>query len=164
MEEASQRADDLQSELQKVRAGMAEEVAALCAAEAEAAAAAIAEAEAAAAAAAAEAEAAREEAAAARAEAGVEARAEAEEELVQLRESLQAQTTATVEAGEGMEQATEQVKEGAAELEVLRPHAGPVFALAAPARPLVASGSGGPLLVSGSWDGSRFLGRRVCDG
>ena len=38
------------------------------------------------------------------------------------------------------------------ELEVLRPHAGPVFALAAPA--LAVSGSGGPLLVSGSWDGS----------
>ena len=49
------------------------------------------------------------------------------------------------------------------ELEVLRPHAGPVFALAAPARPLAVSGSGGPLLVSGSWDGSTAeFGRAGC--
>ena len=49
------------------------------------------------------------------------------------------------------------------ELEVLRPHAGPVFALAAPARRLAVSGSGGPLLVSGSWDGSTAeFGRAGC--
>ena len=46
---------------------------------------------------------------------------------------------------------------------MLRPHAGPVFALAAPARPLAVSGSGGPLLVSGSWDGSTAeFGRAGC--
>ena len=110
MEEAVQRANELQSELQDVKAGVVEEVASRCAAR-------TAELEAAQAAAEAEAEAARAEAAAARQEAG----AGLEEELVQLRESLQAQTTATMEAEEAREHAAEQAKEGATELEALRP-------------------------------------------
>ena len=117
MEEAVQRANALQSELQSVKAGVADEVATLCAAR-------TAELEAAQAAAEAEAEAARSEAAAARQEAEAgrdEAEAGREEELVQLRESLQAQITATAEAEEAMEHAAEQAKEGAVELEALRP-------------------------------------------
>jgi WD40 repeat protein len=51
------------------------------------------------------------------------------------------------------------------ELQLLSVHSGPVFALAAPKRRLVVSGSGAAFLTSGSWDGSTVaFGKPVSSG